>query len=116
MSYSLVDLDCNPDYSDAERMSHEEISTHLAQIPDWEHSFSDDESKIIRTFRLRNFNEAIKLANKIAAEADRQDHHPSIVLEWGRCTVTWWTHALSGLHLNDFIMAAKSDKLASQEI
>ena len=43
--------------------------------------------------------------------AEQEDHHPRIVTEWGRVAVQWWTHVISGLHRNDFIMAAKTDEL-----
>jgi 4a-hydroxytetrahydrobiopterin dehydratase len=38
-------------------------------------------------------------------------HHPALLTEWGRTTVTWWTHAIRGLHCNDFVMASKTDVL-----
>jgi 4a-hydroxytetrahydrobiopterin dehydratase len=47
--------------------------------------------------------------------AEAEDHHPAIVTEWGRVTVTWWTHKIRGLHRNDFIMAAKTDRLYAEE-
>ena len=112
MTSNLLHLDCNSDYSNAEKMDAETIETHLALVSGWELVSSTNESRIVRTFSCQNFKKAIELASKIGAEADRQDHHPSILVEWGKCTVTWWTHALGGLHLNDFIMAKKSEKLA----
>ena len=48
---------------------------------------------------------------KVGESAEAEGHHPVIVTEWGRVTVTWWTHKIKGLHRNDFIMAAKMDKL-----
>ena len=44
--------------------------------------------------------------------AEEEGHHPALLTEWGRMTVTWWTHKISGLHRNDFIMAAKTDELS----
>ena len=112
MTSRLLNLDCNSDYSGVDKMSRETIISHMMQIPEWELDDSNNGARIVRTFNRLNFSEAIELASKIGAEADIQDHHPSIMVEWGRCTVTWWTHALGGLHLNDFIMAAKCDKQA----
>ncbi|MBT3197928.1 MAG: hypothetical protein HN842_08425 [Gammaproteobacteria bacterium] len=43
--------------------------------------------------------------------AEREGHHPAILTEWGKTTVTWWSHKIGGLHRNDFIMAAKSDQI-----
>ena len=44
--------------------------------------------------------------------AEAEGHHPALLTEWGRVTVTWWTHKIRGLHRNDFIMAAKTEMLA----
>ena len=46
------------------------------------------------------------------ALAEIEDHHPLIILEWGKVTVKWWSHKINGLHKNDFICAAKTDLLA----
>ena len=54
---------------------------------------------------------ALEFTNQVGELAEQEDHHPSILTEWGRVTVTWWTHAVSGLHVNDFISAAKTDQL-----
>jgi len=43
--------------------------------------------------------------------ADAEDHHPTLLVEWGRVTVSWWTHSLGGLHRNDFVMAARTDRI-----
>ena len=49
---------------------------------------------------------------KITQLAQEEDHHPLIVLEWGRVTVEWWSHKIAGLHRNDFISAARTDNIA----
>jgi len=49
--------------------------------------------------------------NQVGEIAEAQGHHPAILTEWGKVTVTWWTHKIKGLHRNDFIMAAKTDRL-----
>ena len=48
---------------------------------------------------------------RVGALAESEGHHPALLTEWGRTTVTWWTHKIRGLHRNDFIMAAKTDSL-----
>ena len=53
--------------------------------------------------------------NVIGEMAEQEDHHPLIVLEWGKVTVEWWTHKIGGLHRNDFISAAKTDSLVPEE-
>jgi 4a-hydroxytetrahydrobiopterin dehydratase len=52
-------------------------------------------------------------ALRVGELAEAEDHHPAILIEWGRVSVTWWTHAIKGLHINDFICAAKTDQLIS---
>ena len=65
----------------------------------------------IMSVMMKNFIEAMAFTNKIAMIAEKEDHHPLIVTEWGRVKVQWWTHKIKGLHKNDFIMAAKTDAL-----
>ncbi len=62
-------------------------------------------------FKFTEFNQAISFADQVAKIADDADHHPSLLVEWGKVTVTWWTHVIQVLHLNDFIMAARTDLL-----
>jgi 4a-hydroxytetrahydrobiopterin dehydratase len=66
-----------------------------------------------REFKFKNFKQALAFANQVAELAEAEFHHPAILLEWGKVTVTWWTHAIKGLHKNDFICAAKTDALLS---
>jgi 4a-hydroxytetrahydrobiopterin dehydratase len=60
---------------------------------------------------LKDFAEALEFTNKVGAVAEKEGHHPDILTAWGKVTVSWWTHKIRGLHKNDFIMAAKTDKL-----
>ena len=53
----------------------------------------------------------LKFVSKVANLAEEEDHHPEIILEWGKVTVSWWSHKIKGLHKNDFIAAAKTDCL-----
>jgi 4a-hydroxytetrahydrobiopterin dehydratase len=67
--------------------------------------------RLRRTFRFDGWLPAVDFTNRVAALADSEGHHPMIRLEWGKVVVSWWTHAIKGLHRNDFIMAAKTDQL-----
>jgi 4a-hydroxytetrahydrobiopterin dehydratase len=89
----------------------EEIAELRPDVPDWDVIEVDGVKRLERTFKLKNFIEAIAFTNKIAMTAEKEDHHPLIVTEWGRVRVQWWTHKIKGLHKNDFIMAAKTDQL-----
>ena len=70
-----------------------------------------DNKQIERTFKFKNFKEALEFTNKVGAIAEAEGHHPDLSLTWGKVIVTLWTHKIKGLHENDFIMAAKIDSL-----
>ncbi len=89
-----------------------EASQLLLKVPGWKRSFHDGVDKLIREFHFIGFKDAFSFTYKIASLAEREDHHPSITTEWGKVTVFWWTHRINGLHINDFIMAAKTDLIA----
>lgn len=81
-------------------------------VPQWQLKEVDGIQRLERVFKFKNYAETIAFANKIAAIAEEEeDHHPLMVVEWGRVTVQWWTHVVKGLHKNDFIMAAKTDAI-----
>jgi 4a-hydroxytetrahydrobiopterin dehydratase len=88
-----------------------EIEELQTQVPEWDVIEVEGVKRLERTFKLKNFIEAVAFTNKVAMTAEKEDHHPLIVTEWGRVKVQWWTHKIKGLHKNDFIMAAKTDNL-----
>ena len=88
-----------------------EVAQLHPQVPEWQVKEVDSVNRLERVFKLKNYAEALAFTNQIATIAEEEDHHPLIVLEWGRVTVQWWTHVVKGLHKNDFIMAAKTDEL-----
>lgn len=90
-------------------VSDAEAAELLPKIPSWRKEFHDGVEKLIREFNFLEFKDAFEFSYKIASLAEREGHHPAIVTEWGKVTVYWWTHKINGLHVNDFIMAAKTD-------
>ncbi len=88
-----------------------EIKKLKTQVPNWQIVKSKDVKKLQRVFLFKDFTRALAFTVKIGKVANAQDHHPAILTEWGKVTVTFWTHKILGLHRNDFIMAAKVDKL-----
>ena len=88
-----------------------EISAYLSELPDWQLIEIDSCKRLQKIFKFKNFALAMQFTNRVGAVAEQQNHHPAILTEWGRVTVSWWTHAIGGLHVNDFIMAAKTDEL-----
>jgi 4a-hydroxytetrahydrobiopterin dehydratase len=87
-----------------------EIAAYLPQLPGWRITEADGIKRLEKSFSCKNFAAALALTNRIAVIAEQENHHPAIVTEWGRVTVSWWTHAIDGLHVNDFIMAARTDR------
>ena len=81
----------------------------LANIEHWK--FTNHTTKIQRTFTFSNFMEAQEFAQKVGHIAESENHHPDICYGWGYCTVTLYTHKIGGLHENDFILAAKINRL-----
>lgn len=88
-----------------------QIAEYQPQVPEWQIQEVDGVKRLVRVFKLKNFIEAIAFTNKVGLIAEKEDHHPLIVTEYGKVTVNWWTHKINGLHQNDFIMAAKTDQL-----
>ena len=111
---SLHSLNCQVCRADTPTVSGAELETLLTQIPDWALDRQDDVECLSRQFRFRNFREAFAFAGQIASLAEQQDHHPALRIEWGSVVVYWWTHRIGGLHLNDFIMAARTDRIARE--
>tara|TARA_B100001123_G_scaffold75867_1_gene85665 strand:+ start:875 stop:1213 length:339 start_codon:yes stop_codon:yes gene_type:complete len=107
----LVKQKCEACRADAPRVAYDELPDLLKQIPDWQPITTDSVLKLNKVFNFDSYSEAISFTNKIAQMAEEEDHHPAILLEWGRVEVTWWTHKIGGLHKNDFIAAAKTDSL-----
>ena len=98
---------------DAPRVTDAEIAELKPQIPDWALIERDGIKRLERIFHFPNFAEALAFTTKVGELAEAEGHHPALVTEWGRVTVTWWTHKIKGLHRNDFIMAAKTDGIYS---
>ncbi|CAG0937829.1 4a-hydroxytetrahydrobiopterin dehydratase [Gammaproteobacteria bacterium] len=77
--------------------------------PDWK--LAADGKSIRRVFEFSGYNRTISFVNAVAWIANTEGHHPDLEVGYGRCAVAWWTHAIGGLSENDFICAAKVDRL-----
>jgi 4a-hydroxytetrahydrobiopterin dehydratase len=105
---TLAQMKCSECAVGAEPIRGEEISRYLAQLDGWE---AVNEHHITKTFRFKNFAQALAYVNRVGQLAEEQGHHPDIYLAWGRVRVELWTHKVGGLSQSDFIMAAKVDLL-----
>ena len=93
----------------------EEIAARMSRLPGWQLVEVDGIKRLQKTFAFADFAQALRFTDRVGAIAEQENHHPAILTEWGRVTVSWWTHIISGLHANDFIMAAKTDAIARRE-
>jgi 4a-hydroxytetrahydrobiopterin dehydratase len=99
---------------DSPRVTATEITELKQEVPDWQLLERDGIARIERVFHFPSFGDALAFTNRVGALAEEEGHHPALLTEWGRVTVTWWTHKIRGLHRNDFIMAAKTDALVAE--
>lgn len=107
----LVHKRCVPCEGGVAPASDREIARYLEQLPDWRVVERDGVKRLERSFRFDDFAAALAFTNRVGEAAEEQGHHPLLATTWGEVTVSWWTHAIGGLHENDFVMAAKTDEL-----
>lgn len=109
----LTKATCEACSADAPKVSEAELAELLRQIPDWNIEVRDGVMQLERAYTFRTFKHALAFTNAVGEIAETENHHPALLTEWGKVTVTWWSHSIKGLHRNDFIMAARTDVLAT---
>ena len=107
----LLNMKCVVCRADSPRVTKAEIAELRRQVPGWQLLDRNGLPQLEQAYKFKNFVEALAFTNQLGELAEAEGHHPAILTEWGRVTVTWWTHTIKGLHRNDFIMAAKTDQL-----
>jgi len=107
---NIADQTCEACRADAPKLTETEISELSGETPDWQVIEEAGEQRLRRLFKLKNFAQALAFTQKVGELAEEADHHPALLTEWGKVQVDWWTHKIGGLHRNDFIMAAKTDR------
>ena len=107
----LTQQHCRPKTEKVSRLNDQEIGQLIVELPGWKVYEKDGELRLEKSFQFGNFDQAMAFTNQVAQAAVEEDHHPALLTEWGKVTVTWWTHKIKGLHQNDFIMAAKTEQL-----
>ena len=108
---ALTQMRCVACRKDAPAVTDAVIAELHQQVSQWELLELDGIKRLRRVFSCADFSQALEFTTKVGALAEEEGHHPALLTEWGRTTVTWWTHKIKGLHRNDFIMAAKTDEL-----
>lgn len=105
---NLSEKKCVPCEGGVEKLSAEGIKQLLENIPNWQIA---EGMKLVREYKFKNFKQALNFVNKVGDIAEAEGHHPDIELGWGFARIYLYTHAIGGLHENDFILAAKVDAL-----
>ncbi|HEY0185626.1 MAG TPA: 4a-hydroxytetrahydrobiopterin dehydratase [Rhodopila sp.] len=111
MSTTLAEKTCTPCRGGIPPLTPEAAEEYRAEAPEW--ALRDDATRIERTYRFKNFAEALAFVRKAGDLAEAEAHHPDISFGWGYATVSLRTKKIKGLHENDFIMAVKLDRLAA---
>jgi 4a-hydroxytetrahydrobiopterin dehydratase len=110
MATELAAKRCVPCHGGMPTLSEDEVGRLLGQLEGWR---VVDGKKLAKTFKRRDFLAAVELVDRIAPVAEAEGHHPELRVGWGRVGVEVWTHAVGGLTENDFILAAKIDRVAA---
>ncbi|HLD71372.1 MAG TPA: 4a-hydroxytetrahydrobiopterin dehydratase [Candidatus Peribacteraceae bacterium] len=105
----LIQKHCVPCEGGTPPLDPQVVEKLLPQVPEWE--VIENNRLIRRTFKFKNFLEAMKFVNKVAEIAEVEQHHPDVDIHYNKVTLTFWTHAIGGLSENDFIVAVKIDQL-----
>lgn len=106
-----------PISKDSPKVSADEIKKFVSDNPDWKHrtpsdnTFLQNQEVLYRKYKFDNFEQAVEFSRKIANLANKVNHHPTLIIDWGAVNVLWTTHSLHGLHRNDLSMAKNSDTL-----
>ncbi len=103
---------CNKDTPPLPRA---ELKVLLQKLPAWELIDAKGIAQLNRSYEFGNFSAALLFTQQVGALAQTANHHPTLLTQWGKVTVCWWTHTCKGLHINDFIMAARCDVIFAGE-
>lgn len=105
----LSESSCTPCRGGVPTLTDAEVASLMPQVPGWEVVEREGVRRLRRAYAFPDFRSAMAFAVRLGDLAEREGHHPDLLVAWGRVTVEVWTHAIGGLHENDFILAAKCD-------
>ena len=105
MNIDLQNQKCQACTGNTPVLNENQISDHLAKLDNW--TVNDEQKMIFKKFSFKTFKQALNFTNKVGELADIEGHHPDISLGWGYSLIMLHTHAIKGLSINDFILAAK---------
>ena len=102
---------CTPCREGTPPVKGEKLKELLSQLKGWT---VVDEHHLTRTYKFKDFSDALDFVNEVGAIAEEEDHHPDLHLSWGKVAIELWTHKIGGLSESDFILAAKIDQIPSE--
>jgi len=108
----LSEKHCVPCRGGIPPLEESEARRLLANVPDWK--LEERGTRLVRRFEFQDFKKAIEFVNRVAEVAEEEGHHPDIAIHWNKVDLVLWTHKIGGLHENDFILAAKIDRLLEE--
>ncbi|WP_207063708.1 4a-hydroxytetrahydrobiopterin dehydratase [Motiliproteus sp. SC1-56] len=108
---NLDQQQCEACRADAPRVEEDEARELIKAIPQWQIVEMQGVPRLVRRFSFKNFAQALGFTNRVGEMAESQQHHPDLITRWGEVEVHWWTHKIKGLHRNDFICAARCERL-----
>ena len=111
MSSQLANRTCVACHGGMPALAPDEAASLLAQLEGWR---VEDNKKLIKSYRFKDFVEAVDFVNAITPVVEEQGHHPVLTVRWGSVRASLWTHAIDALTDNDFIMAAKFDQVYAE--
>lgn len=109
----LLKRKCVPCEGGEPPLKQEQITEMLTQVPKWRVETVNGHPVLTKTFPCKDFVGSIVFVNKVKDVAEAEGHHPDLKIHWNKVRVENWTHAIGGLHENDFILAAKIDRLSA---
>ena len=110
MTMELKNQKCQACSGNTPKFDEKQITDNLSKLNSW--SVNDEQKMIYKKFNFKTFKQALNFTNKVGEIADLEGHHPDISLGWGYSLIMLHTHAIQGLSINDFIIAAKIDEIS----
>ena len=108
----LAGKSCVPCRGGIPPLTEAEARAFLSRTPGW--SLAENGTRLQRSFEFRDFVGAMEFVNRVADIAEHEGHHPDIAIHWNKVDLVLWTHKIGGLHENDFILAAKINRLLEE--
>ena len=111
-AHELTSKTCVPCRGGVPPLTEEEARRLAEAVPAW--ALLQNDTRLVRRFEFRDFKAAMEFVNRVAELAEEEGHHPDFEIHWNKVELTLWTHKIGGLHENDFILAAKIDRLLEE--